>query len=244
MLALAPFKFQKGFLNLLKLFVNFSETDVLAKLINHGKYVYTDEYLLKKWFIPKNYVFNFISVYPRIKGLKILFRIFINLIFFFFYKKLKNIIQEKEKLIKEVRKVLQNKNTNPNRKICLASKRSERIKSNDLKASSSSSSLSKNLVLLVKYTKQFKRYSFLMKYLLRLIMSLDYINIVSNILLISTSLRKGISSFDFFVIFIDLYNLVYFQEKLVALYFKYKGKSTSSIKDVSERELIVDLAYY
>lgn len=71
-----------------------------------------------------------------------------------------------------------------------------------------------------------------MKYLLRIIMSLDYVNMLSNILLLSTSLRKGVSVFDFCVIFIDFINLAYFQIILVTIYFKHRGKATNKIKDI------------
>lgn len=41
-------------------------------------------------------------------------------------------------------------------------------------------------------------------------MSLDHANVVANIMFIGTSLRSGVSMFDFVVIFLDMINLVFF----------------------------------
>jgi Sec-independent protein translocase protein TatA len=76
----------------------------MANLINRGKSFYTDEYIMRKWFIPKNEVFQFVSIYPRMRGMKILFRIFINLLFIFYYQKLKRLIQSKKKLIRKIKR--------------------------------------------------------------------------------------------------------------------------------------------
>jgi hypothetical protein len=81
-----------------------------------------------------------------------------------------------------------------------------------------------------KLQKSFKIYSMLLKYLIRAVMSLDHVNIVANIMFIGTSLHKGVSVFDFFVILVDLLNLVYFQNIILSYYMKYKGMRTLHIK--------------
>jgi len=56
------------------------ETDLIADLMSETG-VYTEKYQQHKTLRPVNSQFTFVSIYPRIKGLKILFRIFINLAF-------------------------------------------------------------------------------------------------------------------------------------------------------------------
>lgn len=238
MLVLSPFNFQKHFSNLLRLFINFSEADLLSKAINKGKFFYSDEYLMMKHFTPKNENFKFVSVYPRMRGLRIILRILINLLFFFFSKKLKESIIAKNNAIKEIQESIKRDNIDLN-EVTINSK----IQLKESKKPIPQKMGSQKLTLLLQSKRQLKRYRFLMKYLLRIIMSLDYVNMLSNILLLSTSLRKGVSVFDFCVIFIDFINLAYFQIILVTIYFKHRGKATNKIKDIQQREIVLDFAF-
>jgi len=60
----------------------------------------------------------------------------------------------------------------------------------------------------IQKTSQFKR--LLLRFTVKGIISLDHINIVSNFMSMGTSLHKGITVFDFIIILIDIFNLVFF----------------------------------
>jgi hypothetical protein len=68
-----------------KLFVSFSEEDLLGKITTG---LYSEGYKGKKLYTPSNESFQFVSIYPRIRGFKILLRIIANLLFLFFFEKL------------------------------------------------------------------------------------------------------------------------------------------------------------
>lgn len=67
-----------------------------------------------KHFTPKNENFKFVSVYPRMRGLRIILRILINLLFFFFSKKLKESIIAKNNAIKEIQESIKRDNIDLN----------------------------------------------------------------------------------------------------------------------------------
>jgi hypothetical protein len=96
MLALVPVRFPIKFLGFVKLFVRFEESDLLAILTNT---FYTQEYKDSKIYVAKNSIFRFSSIYPRIRGLKILLRIFANLLYLTLIRKMvkKIKLQEKER---------------------------------------------------------------------------------------------------------------------------------------------------
>ena len=74
-------------------------------------------------------------------------------------------------------------------------------------------------------------------------MSLDHVNIVANLLYIMTSLRRGVSLFDFLYIFVDLLNLVYFQNIALDIYRKYKGRQTRDIENAMHQQLALSLFF-
>lgn len=95
--ALCPVIFHKKFILVLKLFVKFEEKDLLAMLIDKT-HLYTKEYEEKKKFYSKNKEFQFVSIYPRVRGFKILLRILANIIFLFFASKVESNLREIKKI--------------------------------------------------------------------------------------------------------------------------------------------------
>jgi hypothetical protein len=91
MLALIPIKFPIKFLSFVKIFVKFQESDILAGLTDK---FYTEEYKNSKIYIAKNRIFKFKSIYPRIRGLKILLRIVANMLYLTLIKRMAKKIQE------------------------------------------------------------------------------------------------------------------------------------------------------
>lgn len=156
-------------------------------------------------YIPENSYFQFISIYPRIRGLKILLRIILNIVFFFFVWKVgKKLERDKEFL----------KNRGVLRKMSTPSKM---IKSNSNPYRKGAKG---------KQKKKLRRLQLLLKLMLRMMMSLDYVNVVSNTLLIFTSVNRGVSAFDCCVIIIDLVSITTFQLMIVLLYMRYKDQRT------------------
>ena len=68
--------------------------------------------------------------------------------------------------------------------------------------------------------------------------SFDHVNIVQNMLFMFTSLHKGVSVFDFCMIFVDIINLSFFQYMLLNLYTKFRGKNSSEIRNFKDRVLL------
>jgi hypothetical protein len=205
----------------LKLFIKFEEEDILGKVLMTDKY-YSKNCKQKKHFIPKNAEFQFISIYPRIRGLKILLRMFANIIFIFFASRLEKTINEQEEQIRRA-----NKKTSIFRASTQTPSSEYNAKLRNISEGmriSNQEGLSekKYLVQLKRLNKRKKLYAFLLKFLIRTVMSLDHVNIVSNVMFIGTSLRSGVSLFDFSIIFLDLMNLVYFQNVLYGYYSKHK----------------------
>jgi len=73
--------------------------------------------------------------------------------------------------------------------------------------------------------------------------SLNFINIAENVLIIATSLRKNISISEYIFILIDGTMVVYFTLKCVILYLKHKGKASAKIKDVIDLQLLEAVVY-
>ena len=80
--ALTPARFRKLYGHTLSLFVIFTEDDSYGILPD----AYSEEYKVKATYIPPNKHFTFISVYPRMRGVKILFRLIINISIFLYFK--------------------------------------------------------------------------------------------------------------------------------------------------------------
>lgn len=99
LVALFPVQYNLKFVKFLKLLVKFEEEDILAKLFQ-TKQLYSEDYMKQKRYTPKNIYFQYISIYPRIRGLKILLRILINIAFFFFAWKICKILGNDKKFLK------------------------------------------------------------------------------------------------------------------------------------------------
>ena len=111
-------------------------------------------------FVPVNRAFKFVSIYPRLRGLRVLLRFLINVLYIWLFNKLKN---------------------------------NKRILSQSI-------------------------WNKVLRYTVNGIVSLDYINIVTNLLFVGTSIHKGVSPFDTLVIFVDLGNMIFFQFELLKIY--------------------------
>jgi hypothetical protein len=197
MVALLPVKFPVLFINVLRLFVNIKEEDLLATFTNK---LYTTDYKNSKIYTPVNQYFSFSSIYTRIRGLKILLRLIVNCLFFFLIKKLSSYSANSTQVFQTAKMKIAN------------NKKSKRLKLG-------------------------------LKMLLQFIVSLDYINLVPNLLFIGTSVSVKVSVFDFVVIFIDLFSLIFFQFELINLLRRYKGREIGEIKDVLDKGMLTSAFY-
>jgi hypothetical protein len=77
-----PFKFMKY----LSIFIKFKEDDTYGLFPSS---VYEEEYIKSHTYIPRNSLFKFESVYPKMRATKILMRMIINLFYIFFLCKMK-----------------------------------------------------------------------------------------------------------------------------------------------------------
>lgn len=76
------------------------------------------------------------------------------------------------------------------------------------------------------------------KYIIRAIVSFNYINITENFVVIATSANNRLSFIEFFTIVLDVSVICLFTTNLVAFYVKYKGLKSIDIKDKMERQII------
>lgn len=227
LVALYPVQFNLKFVKFLRLFVKFNEEDILAKLFMSNK-LYTEKYIELKRYIPKNRYFQFVSIYPRIRGFKILLRILINILFFIFARKLAKTLESNESFLIHRREVSQASLTP------LTQKSSSKV------LSRYSKNVDKKRVKKkpTRLQKKLKRIQFILRVMLEIMRSLDYVNIVSNTLLIYTSLHRGVSVFDCCVIVVDLISIAIFQSIIIIIYLKYKNQRTQDIKNLVHQELI------
>jgi hypothetical protein len=79
--------------------------------------------------------------------------------------------------------------------------------------------------------------------MLKMVVSLDHLNIIANILFIGTSISVGVSAFDFTIIMVDLLSLFYFQFELFKMFNKHKGKKTPDVKNLQEKHLLLSAFY-
>ena len=93
MIALLPIQYPEKVLYYLRLVVLFSEDDALTKRLE-GK-MYSNKDLNKRLFIPSNKVFRFRSNYAVARGMNLLMKLLLNLVFFYLLKRKKS--KEKEK---------------------------------------------------------------------------------------------------------------------------------------------------
>ena len=191
--ALLPTLLPGKFLAYLGLIVQFEENDLLTQTYAK-KLFYSDEYLTRKVFVPRNRSFQFVSIYPRIRGLKIILRVMVNILYIFLVQILKNDSKSK--------------------------KLSTRLK-----------------------TRKARKMRHIFKFMVKGIISLDHINIVANYMFMGTSVFRGVSLFDFFVILLDVFNLVFFQMELLRIYFLYKGRPSKEITDPVHKNMVYGALY-
>lgn len=77
------------------------------------------------------------------------------------------------------------------------------------------------------------------KYLIKAIVSFNYINTAESFVAVATSVNTRLSLLEFFTIFWDISVICLFSINFAALYVKYRGVRTSSIKDWMERQLVM-----
>lgn len=88
----------------------------------------------------------------------------------------------------------------------------------------------------MKYNKIKQR---LINMLLRLVLSLDNINIVANSLYIFTSVFKKLNYVEFGLICFDLFFISIFQYQLYAIFLKYRGLEVSKVKNQKNLNFIL-----
>jgi hypothetical protein len=88
-----------------------------------------------------------------------------------------------------------------------------------------------------------KRLNLLLQFIARMIVSLDHLNIISNLLFMGTSLSLGVSLFDFLVILVDLTSLFFVQFMLFRVFKKYQGLETREVKTMRDQHLILSAFY-
>lgn len=54
-----------------------------------------------------------------------------------------------------------------------------------------------------------------------------------------TSLHKGVSVFDFCIIFLDLASLIFFQNLILGYYMKHKNKRTQDVKSILDKQILL-----
>jgi hypothetical protein len=75
--------------------------------------------------------------------------------------------------------------------------------------------------------------------LLRMVVSLDHLNIIANLLFMGTSVAMGLTWWDFVVIFVDLASLLYFQSELFDIFRRHRNIKTRQVKDLKEQHLMI-----
>lgn len=93
-IALAPVKFPALTMTLLNLLVEYEEFDFTRNY--QDKYIYSKEEKSKRIFKAKNLIFSFVSIYPRIRLLRIIIRLLINFLFLTCFKNLGKIMCKTE----------------------------------------------------------------------------------------------------------------------------------------------------
>lgn len=73
--------------------------------------------------------------------------------------------------------------------------------------------------------------------------SLDLLNFVPSLYLITTSMKSELTILEFILILGDLINILFFQKVLVDLYQKYRGIQTRKVKNIFDRELLLSAFY-
>lgn len=240
--ALYPIQFSLRFVKFLQLLVTFSEEDFLAKSFQTEDF-YSQDYIKQKRYVPMNRYFQFVSIYPRIRSMKILLRIFMNIMFFVFSSKISETVVKFEKMLKQ--------NREKQRKSVSPSKSKKKNKANfKFKKQLSPTKLKLNIFpgertwvrlstgQIVLLQRKIRRYKWLLRGLIRIVMSLDYVNLVQNLLYIFTSLHQGVSIFDCSIIFIDVISISVFQFLIISVYLKYKNWRTQDIEDLVHIEII------
>lgn len=183
LLALSPTIFEFDFLKFLKFFIKFREVDFFIKLKNSHLFPREQEN-----FRPKNSIFTFQSVYPKIKLTYIVLRVISTFIFCLYFGIIK----------------------------CGTCK---------------TSNINSPKQLLSYRMKHDKIRQKLINMLIRMMLSLDNINIVANSLYIFTSVFKKLSSLEFGLICFDLFLISIFQFRLYKIFLKYKGMEAAKIKN-------------
>lgn len=109
LMALSPVKFPRKINQAFRLFVKLDHTDPLTIPVKNS--FYSEQYKHQKAFHTENEEFQFVSIYPRFRGLKVILRIIVNSLFILFASRVGSILFH---IKSEVRNSKVKKTENPN----------------------------------------------------------------------------------------------------------------------------------
>jgi hypothetical protein len=83
----------------------------------------------------------------------------------------------------------------------------------------------------------------ILEMMIRMVVSLDHLNIVANLLFIGTSISVGVTWFDYCMIWIDLILLFYFQFELYYIFSRYKNALTKNVSQIKHMNILLSAFY-